>query len=314
MKLFTLGRKMRAVSKRMLIGLVVLAVQVVASVASAQAPKASDDLLLLITEKVDGGLSGEQQPARHFWWEQSATPNWSASDKIIRQVLGQKKVGVLTPSGSVQISKIYRRPELSAGNAATLGELVGANRVLVGTISYSREQPVEPLGLRRVSANAEIQLLSAESGASPLQRFTVEREAFSPRSDEALSQVRQELSRALGTLVAATVRRGAGPVGVQAEEGYIGLRNAENGETLQAVIQFLEGLDVVTEVNIRWASEGLIALELNPGTKDSADTIEYAIRALASQKFEKFSLVQNAHAAVGGLAEFDVSSGAGSSF
>lgn len=313
---------MSVVSKMMRIGWVVLALQMVASVASAQAtaqtPKSSNDLLLLITEKVDGRLNNAPTPTLHYWWEQSAAPNWSASDKIIREVLGQKQVGVLTPSGKVQISKIYRRPELSAGNAATLGQLVGAKKVLVGTITYSLAEPVEALGLRRVSAYAEIQLMPAESGASPLQRFTVEREVFSPAGDgsgdEALKQAREELSQALGTLVAATARRGSGPVGVQGEERYIGLRNAESAETLQEVIQFLEGLDVVKKVRVRWASEGVIALEINPGTQDSSDTIEYAIRALSSQSFEKFSLAQSPHSRIEGLAEFEVALGAGQSF
>src|SRR5690554_1476472 len=188
---------MSVVAKIVRVGWVVLVVQLVASVAFAQtgAPKASQDLLLLITERVDGELEGAQAPTLNYWWEQASGPKWSASDTLIREVLGQKQVGVLTPSAQVQISKIYRRPELSAGNAATLGELVGAKKVLVGTVSYTLAEPVEVLGLRRVSAFAEIQLMPAESGASPLQRFTVEREAFSARGDEALAQAREALSQ-----------------------------------------------------------------------------------------------------------------------
>src|SRR5690554_1854269 len=267
---------MSVVAKLFRMGFVVLALQMVASVAVAQTPPS--DLLLLITEKVDGELDGAPAPTLNYWWEQSSAPKWSASDTIIREVLGQKQVGVLTPSAQVQISKIYRRPQLSAGNAATLGELVGAQKVLVGTVTYTLAEPVAALGLRRVSAYAEIQLMPAESGASPLQRFTVEREAFSPRGDEALTQARQALSQALGTLVAATVRRGSGPVGVQSDERFIGLRNAESAGSLEAIITFLESLDEVKKVSIRWASEGLIALEINPGTPDSADTVEYTIR------------------------------------
>lgn len=309
---------MSMLSRMMRVGWGVLALQLIASAAVAQTPTPSNDLLLLITEKVDARLSDAPTPTLHYWWERSAAPNWSASDKIIRQALKQKEVGVLTPSSKVQISKIYRRPELSAGNAATLGQLVGAKKVLVGTITYSQAEPLEALGLRRVSAYAEIQLMPAESGASPLQRFTVEREVFSPAGDgsvdEALKQAREELSQAVGTLVAATARRGSGPVGVQGEERYIGLRNAESAETLQEVVAFLEGLDVVKKVRVRWASEGVIALEINPGTKDSSGTIEYAIRALSSQSFEKFSLAQSPHPRIEGLAEFEVALGAGQSF
>lgn len=308
---------MSVVAKVFRVSWVALALQLVASAAAAQTgapPAASQDLLLLITEKVDGQLTGAQAPTLHYWWEQASAPKWSASDTIIRQVLGQEQVGVLAPSDRVQISKIYRRPELSAGNAATLGELVGARKVLVGTISYTLAEPVELLGLRRVSAFAEIQLMPAESGASPLQRFVVEREAFSPRGDEALEQAREALSQALGTLVAATIRRGSGPVGVQGEEGFIGLRNAENAGALEAIMEFLEGLDVVKQVSIRWASEGLIALEINPGTQDSADTIEYAIRALGSQSFEAFTLAQNPRSPVEGMIEFEVAPGAETSY
>src|SRR5690554_5564759 len=117
-----LSRTMSRVSKIMRIGLVVLAVQMLATVASAQTPRQANDLLLLITERVDGGFNNAQSPTLHYWWAQPAAPNWSPSDKIIHEVLGQKKVGVLAPTGKVQISKIYRRPELSTANAATLGE------------------------------------------------------------------------------------------------------------------------------------------------------------------------------------------------
>lgn len=305
---------MSRVSKMMRIGLVVLAAQMMASVASAQAPKPANDLLLLITERVDGGFNDAQAPTLNYWWAQPAAPNWSPSDKIIHEVLGQKKVGVLAPTGKVQISKIYRRPGLSTANAATLGELVGAKKVLVGTVTYSLAEPIDALGLRRVSAYAELQLMAAESGASPQQRFTVEREVFAALGDDGLTQAREELSRALGTLVAASVSRGAGPVGVQEEERYIGLRNAENAETLQEVVAFLESLDVVKKVSVRWASEGVIALEINPGAVDSSDTIEYAIRALSNQSFERFSLVKNARSRVEGMAEFDVAPAAGTAF
>ncbi|AWV88458.1 hypothetical protein DN745_03485 [Bradymonas sediminis] len=76
----------------------------------------------------------------------------------------------------------------------------------------------------------------------------------------------------------------------------------------------MESLDVVKKVSVRWASEGVIALEINPGAVDSSDTIEYAIRALSNQSFERFSLVKNARSRVEGMAEFDVAPAAGTAF
>ncbi len=271
-------------------------------------PATARDVLLLVTEEV--ALEEGESSTVRYWWVKPDSPKWTDSDERLRSALTESGVDLVGLSSDVRISKIYRTPNLSLANAATLGSLVGAKRVLVGTISYERKAGVGPLGLARVAASADISLVSAESGeTAALSRFTVEREGFARNADEALEKARQETTGALSAMVANTLMRGPGPVGVYAEERFIGLRNADNALVLQKVTEFLEGLEQVDEVQVRWASEGVVALEVNPGKKDAEDTIEYAIRALKNQTFEEFSLASRGRPSAEGITEFDVTPG-----
>ncbi len=277
-----------------------------ASAQSAKVPPTARDVLPLITEQVavDQGAT----PTVRYWWMTPSKPAWTESDKLVRKILTDNHVDLVGLSGNVRISKIYRTPNLSQANAAALGSLVGAKRVLVGTISYERKAPVGPLGLERVAARADVSLVSAQTGAAAvLHRFTVQREGFAGTAAKALTKARTATAQALGKLIASTLMRGPGPVGVQTDEKLIALRNAENGKVLEQITQFLQGLDQVDEVRVRWASEGVIALEVNPGKKDAPDAIDYAIRALKNQKFDGFALAPDSQPSAQGLAEFDVS-------
>lgn len=268
-------------------------------------PATARDVILMVTEEV--ALDKDASTTVRYWWVQPEQPQWTESDKILRSALIESGVDLVGLSSDVRISKIYRTPNLSLANAATLGSLVGAKRVLVGNVTYERKQDVGPVGLVRMAASADIKLVSAESGeTTALSRFTVEREGFAKTADAALAGVRRETAAALSTLVANTLMRGPGPVGVQAEEKFIGLRNAENALVLQKVTNFLESLEQVDSVGVRWASEGVIALEVNPGKIDAEDIVEYAIRALKNQSFEEFTLATGGAPSAEGIAEFDV--------
>lgn len=271
-------------------------------------PATARDVLLMITEEV--ALEEGASSTVRYWWVQPDQPKWTESDKVLRSALTDSGVDLVGLSSKVRISKIYRTPNLSLSNAATLGSLVGAKRVLVGNITYERKQGIGPIGLVRMAATADISLVSAESGeTTALSRFTVEREGFAKTADEALARARQETTAALSALVSNTLMRGPGPVGVQAEERFIGLRNAENALVLQRVKNFLESLEQVDAVGVRWASEGVIALEVNPGKADAEDVVEYAIRALKNQTFEEFTLATGGQPSAEGIAEFAVTPG-----
>jgi hypothetical protein len=303
---------------RLTLGGLVTLVVALTSVSAAKAqqdsiPPTARDVLPLITETV--ALDDGESPTVRYWWVQPGSPTWTESDKRIRQTLEAKGVDLVDLSSDVRISKIYRRPSLSAPNAATLGSLVGAKRVLVGTIAYERKPGIGPVGLERVTASADISLVSAESGESAaLSRFTVQREGFAYSAEEALELARGQTTAALSTLIANSLMRGPGPVGVHSEEKFIGLRSPQNALALQRVMNFLEGLDQVDAVQVRWTSEGLVALEVNPGKDDSEDIVEYAIRALANQSFEEFSLFKQARPSADGIIEFSVSQDTSGSF
>lgn len=278
---------------------------------SNAAPPTARDVLLLITEKV--ALEPGERPVVRYWWIEPDSPQWTQSDQLLRDEMVERGVELVSLSGGQRVSRIYRMPSLSLSNAATLGSLLGARRVIVGTITYQRQPDIDVLGLQRVDASAEVSLMSAESGESdPLQRFTVQRQAFAVDAQQALEGVRRQASGALATVVASTLMRGAGPVGVHTDEQLIGLRNVDNARALEAIKKFLEQLDEVDAVGVRWAAEGLIALEINPGRVDSEATLEYISRALANQSFEDFAVGERA--STESLIEFDVTHGDRESF
>ncbi|MFP4597195.1 MAG: hypothetical protein ACLFVJ_03025 [Persicimonas sp.] len=272
---------------------------------SNDVPPTAREVLLLITEEVV--LEEGESPTEGYWWVDSASPEWTESDKRLRAGLTEAGVDLVGLSGNQRISKIYRMPSLSMANAATLGSLLGARRVIVGTISYQRHPGIGVLGLERVAASVDVSLVSAESGeTTALQRFTLEREAFAAQPDDALDKARSETTDGLVAMLSSTLMRGPGPVGVSTDEPMIGLRNPENARALQTVINFLEDLDPVEAVVVRWASEGVLALEINPGKEDTEDTFEYVLRALNSESFEEFSLSRRQPASADRLTEFEV--------
>lgn len=280
-----------------------------AAAQSKQVPQSARGVLSLITERVNAvDEAGEVRPESiHFWWSAAGAPDWSESDEIIQTGLERHQVQLLEPDAEAGISKIYRRADLSLANAATLGSLLGARRVLVGSVEFTRQSQVGLVGLERVSALADISLVSAETGTNTaLQRFTVRRDGFAPSAEEALKSARAELAEAFAELAAAALLRGAGPVGVQSDEQLIGLYNAGSAQNLQHITQFLEGLDSVDAVRVRWAAEGLITLEINPGKRDAPSDIEYAIRALSSEHFDDFRLSRRASSSGDGVTEFEV--------
>jgi hypothetical protein len=271
--------------------------------AAAKGPgSAGPATVVLITEVVEDG----ERRQTAFWWENAREPAWTVTDRLVLEELSARSIAHVRP-GQTNISRIHRRPHLSLENGSTLGGLLGASQVLVGEVRYEVEPRIVQLGLYGVRATAQVELVAAQV-AQPrsLKRFTVERRVFASNRDEALEQAREQTARALGAVIAANLSRSAAPVGIASKEPLIGLRNAESHVVLEQIIEFLVKLEGVDAVRERWAAEGIIALEINPGRIDADDVIEYVLRVLEHHTFEDFRLTRRRSGPVADLAEFDV--------
>lgn len=265
--------------------------------------KASRGVLLLVSEEFEGT---DAKNSVNFWWSSPQNPAWTKSDAVMLDVLRRAGVEAVSPKDA-NISRIYRTANLSMANASALGALLGAQQVIVGQIRYRELAPVQPLNLAGLEADATLHLLAAGSGdVSAMKRFTVERQGFGASLESVLDDMRAQTAQAAGSLIAGTLSKSSSPVGIQTAERLIGLKNIENAAVLADVKAFLTGIESVDAVVERWASEGIIALEVNPGRVDSEDGIEYVLRVLESHNFDGYRLVRNRNASAGGLAEFYV--------
>ncbi len=265
--------------------------------------KASRGVLLLVSEEFEGA---DAKNTVNFWWSSPQNPAWTKSDTVMMDVLRKAGVNAVDPQNA-NISRIYRTANLSMANASALGSLLGAQQVIVGQIRYRELAPVMPLNLAGLEADATLHLLAAgSSDVSAMKRFTVERQGFGVDREAVLDDMRLQTAQAAGGLISGTLSKSSGPVGIQTTERLIGLKNIGNASILADVKAFLKEIESVEAVVERWASEGIIALEVNPGKVDNPDGIEYVLRVLESHSFDGFRLVRNHNAPVGGLAEFYV--------
>lgn len=267
------------------------------------AQKSGRGVLLLVSEEYEGA---DAQKAVRFWWSSPQNPAWTPSDAVMLDALKRAGVETVAPQGA-NISRIYRTAHMSMANASALGALLGAQQVVVGQIRYRELAPVQPLNLAGLEADATLHLLAAGSAdVSAIKRFTVERQGFGGDREAVLEEIRAQTAQAVGGLVAGTLSKASGPVGIQTAERLIGLRNIESAAVLTEVKAFLGQIESVDAVRERWASEGIIALEVNPEKLDSADGIEYVLRVLENHTFDGFRLIRNRSAQTAELAEFYV--------
>lgn len=267
------------------------------------------DVAVLLTEVVEPGVVDDDQQIG-FWWSSAGEPRWTGSDEMVFEALQQAGVTPRQP-GTVDISRIYRRPDLSVDNAAQLGRLLGVDRVLVGEVVYSPVGPVPPLGHRGVQARADVTLVpSGNSDAVALDQFTVTRQVFEHPGEDGTIRVfedrpgglidhaREVTGSALGEVMGQSFRRASGRVGVDSDQQLLALRDVQRAAHLETIREMLVGLDEVASVVKRWAAEGVIALEIEPADPRDDDAADYARRVLENHDFEDFDLTASSDGAV----------------
>ncbi len=278
----------------------VVAVGLVPATATASG---NSDVLVLMTEIVDGELAGGDRQVR-FWWSSSDDPQWTGSDEVVLSALDNAGLQPAMPD-SVDISRIYRRPGLSTNNAAQVGRLLGAERVLVGEIEYRPVQAVAPLGYQGIEAHANLTLVPAgDSDGVALDQFTVTRQVFEGEPEELLATAREVTGTALGDVMGHSLHRASGRVGSQTDGEVFALRDVGRAEYLEAIRSRLTDIDDVGRVVERWAAEGVVALQVHADAESSGPRLEYALRVLEHHDFDEFELVRSEDSTVDDLTEF----------
>lgn len=286
-------------------GWLILLISALLSAPAVAVAGENSDVTVLLTQVVEGDIAdGDQQI--QFWWSQADEPHWTKSDEFVFAALRNAGVEPAMPS-SIDISRIYRRPGLSIENAAQVGRLLASHQVLVGEIQYRSLAPVAPLGLRGVEASAVVELVPAgDAGGVSLERFTVTRKVFGEDTEALLERAKKAAGEALGDVMGQSLRRASSEVGSHAGDELLALRNLERSENLEKVRQRLIEIEEVDRVVERWASEGIIALEvgLHDGGGNQAGMLDYVYRVLENHEFENFRLMRSEHSSLDRVTEF----------
>ena len=253
------------------------------------------DLLLLVTETFERPDDGEDRV--RYWWSNPEDPQWTETDAALERALRETDAAAMTPPNDVRISRIYRTPDLSLDNAASLASLLGARRIVLGEVSYEPTTTSllpDHVGLKVKGTLQVVDVTSSEP--SVIRTLEIERSVFGrARTKEASGEqahplaerARQRFSTVVGGLLDRTVVAASGEIGVASEEPLLSFRDLRRGRALELVREFLGGLDTVEATRVRWASEGRIAVEINPDKRDELDSVRYAARTLVNHKFER---------------------------
>lgn len=263
-----------------------------------------NDLLLLVTEKLERPSSDRTET--RYWWSNPKNPQWTATDRALKQALADTDAAAMTPPGDVRVSRIYRTPDLSLDNAASLASILGARRIVLGEVTYQPTTAGILPGYDGLRVEGKLQVVDVTtSEPSVIRSLEVRRSVFAPGDGsgnsvdkEGASDDRRPIARrarrrfagVVGTLLDRTVVAASGEVGVETEEPLLALHDLKRGGALRAVREFLAGLDTVDDTRVRWASEGRIAVEINPSKADDVDAVRYAARTLTKHDFDRLSV------------------------
>lgn len=263
-----------------LVTFVALTMFAVASFAQAT----PDAVSVLLTESVLE--SEESAPDVMYWWSRPDAPTFSKTDELLESQMLARGVK-WTRAAKTKISRVYLRPNLPDENAAVLGDLLGADKVYTGTVEYERfDGALSSVGWR---ARVHAQLVDAKTQRAVGEPILLERIVVSRRvGDDVLGKIRVSVATDLARLLVRHLASSRGPIGFERyPERLIVLRRAGQGAAVERALDELVKLPEVEEAHIRWATQGFIAIEINPGKDDPDSIVEVAARSLAQARVDE---------------------------
>lgn len=248
---------------------------------------ADEGLLVLVTEETADDTGIDQA----FWWESGAAPAWSPTDLALREALKAVGAGFSEPANLSSLSKIYRKPAPSDTNATAMATVFGRTTVLVGTVRY-RPTTLRPVGLVGWTAEVSVRLVDrAASGTQVLRAVTFDRARWASNDDEARASLRQDVASGISAAIAGGLTRNVGPVGLDSDELMVGIVAPSTRAALDAARTKLASFAGVTSVQERWAAEGVVVLEVNPGVVDPPESMRQYVSLLTSEGAGRFRVV-----------------------
>ena len=262
-------------------------------------------LLMLVSQQVASADSGASEIG--YWWSNPTEPQWTGTDRSLLSALEESGVSPMKPAGDVRISRIYRTPDLSVDNAAALASLLDARRAILGRVTYRRHSGRLLGGLHGVEARATLQLVDVASAEpSVIRKIEISRSYFGEDPEGLLERSQQSVATVAGRLLGRTIGSASGPIGIATSEPLLAFRNLQKGAAMEVIRSTLGQLDVVESLRIRWASEGIVAFELNPAKRDESGSIDYATRSLLNHSFKHLRLSRRDRSTLDNAVEFDV--------
>ncbi len=216
-----------------------------------------------------------------YWWSDTES-QFTSFDTVLSESSRAEGLELVEPVKTEKVSRIYRTPELSDANAATLAGILGARWALIGKLFYTKT-PAPGFKVRAgVTLRLEAKLLERRDDGTfrIADRIDLRHTQFADELSTATDLAETELARMTVGWVELRLRQ---PVvsadGPPLSGDWLLLHDLEDGRTLEAVLRALRDADSVSEARIGWTDGNVVALEL---TGASGPLSPAAIRAAAA--------------------------------
>ncbi len=224
-------------------------------------------------------ISVEEGGQTQAWWVQDEG-GLSPLERRLVEALEGRAVEVVDPAKLGQrpkVSKVYKTVRLSQPNALNLAGLHGADAALVGSAQVVE---LEDLGPHKVvELRVSVELWAMPSGSERL-RVSVSRVGLGASAQEAREEALGLVGEDLAELVAGALKTSRAPAGVARVEPFVRVAALPDLGAMRAVEKGLGGLPGVRRVRLAWASQGVVAFDLNPDEEDAQGWVQETAKAL----------------------------------
>lgn len=226
--------------------------------------------------------SGSEAP--RAWWVDGAQGDL---DGHLFAVLGREGGCAATARGGRDgLSRVLRRPDLTATNARAVGSVFGCARVLTGQLEVVDSGLSAPwLGLHRVVLGFSARLVDVERG-SVLHQFERRAVGVAVTPAEARARAVAHMERELGRVLSGLEVRAARLEALDDDPAVVFLSGGTADGYVALAGMLSDGLGGVRSVEERWASEGRLSVRVQFSESGSLETLTAALTRLEGATVE----------------------------
>lgn len=220
----------------------------------------AQDSVLLLVSHVDE--TGSTEPT--YWW---AEPNsqFSEADEALFRGLDHDSIAVLRPDTTDQVSRIFRRPDLTDSNASNLAGVLGATYVWVGQITLAPEATLGAGAIVQAEATVDARLLRRTSGGRvevlDAAKWTIN--GFEQSWDEATRRVHEQVGVRMREALRLFQVAQQSSLDVPLTGAALVLRGVQNGKLLEQTLSRLERTSGVSTARVIWVSANRVGVDLH---------------------------------------------------